>query len=84
MAVYVFYYNAHSKSHSDPRDICMLALFYQLPNYNLLPSMLFTLWRDTTSKLWTPVHSFTFLLPFTIYLLYLLSCKLLSFTTRYA
>jgi hypothetical protein len=31
-----------------------------------------------------PVHSFTLLLPFTIYSLYLHSCKLLSFTTRYA
>jgi hypothetical protein len=27
--------------------------------------MLFTLWRNTTSELWTPVHSFTLLLPFT-------------------
>jgi hypothetical protein len=27
--------NAQSESHSDPHDICMLALFYQLPNYNL-------------------------------------------------
>jgi hypothetical protein len=29
-----------------------------------LPNMLFILWRDTYSELWTPVHSFTFLLPF--------------------
>jgi hypothetical protein len=36
MAVYVFYYNTQSKSHSDPCDICMLSLFYQLPNCNLL------------------------------------------------
>jgi hypothetical protein len=35
MAVYVFCCNAQSKSHSDPRDIGMLSLFYQLPNYNL-------------------------------------------------
>jgi hypothetical protein len=35
MAVYVFYCNAQSKSHSDPHDICILSLFYQLPNYNL-------------------------------------------------
>jgi hypothetical protein len=33
--VYVFCYNAQSESHSDPHDICMLALFYQLPNCNL-------------------------------------------------
>jgi hypothetical protein len=49
-----------------------------------LPSMLFILWRDTTSELWTLVHSFTMLILFTIYSLYLHSCKLLSFTTRYA
>jgi hypothetical protein len=55
--VYVFYRNAHSESHSDPHDICMLALFYQLPNCNLFTSMLLLiLWRDTTSELWTPVH----------------------------
>jgi hypothetical protein len=29
--------------------------------------MLFILWRDTTSELWIPVHSFTLLLPFTVY-----------------
>jgi hypothetical protein len=33
--VYVFYRNAQSESHSDPHNICMLALFYQLPNCNL-------------------------------------------------
>jgi hypothetical protein len=35
MAVYVSCCNAQSKSHSDPLDICMLSLFYQLPNCNL-------------------------------------------------
>jgi hypothetical protein len=54
------------------------------PTVICLPSMLFILWRDTTSELWTPVHSFTLLLLFTIYLLYLHSCKLLSFSTWYA
>jgi hypothetical protein len=59
--------------------------FINCPTVICLPSMLlFLLWRDTTSELWTPVHSFTLLLPFTIYLFYLHSCKLLSFTTRYA
>jgi hypothetical protein len=67
MAVYVFCCNAQSKSHSDPRDIYTLSLFYQLPNCNYLPSMLlFILWRDTTSELWTPVqislHCYTILL----------------------
>jgi hypothetical protein len=54
------------------------------PNVICLPSMLlFILWRDTTSELWTPVHSFTLLLPFTVYLFYLYSCKLLPlFTTN--
>jgi hypothetical protein len=37
------------------------------PTVICLSSMLFILWRDTTSELWTPVHSFTLLLPFTIY-----------------
>jgi hypothetical protein len=55
------------------------------PTIICLPSMLlFILWRDTTSELWTPVHSFILLLPFTFYLFYLYSCKLLSFTIRYA
>jgi hypothetical protein len=72
MAVYVFCCNAQSKSHSDPRNICMLSLFYQFPNYNLFTQhVLFILWRDTT--LWTPVqfpshcyHLFTLLALFTI------------------
>jgi hypothetical protein len=42
------------------------------PTVIYLPSMLFILWRDTSSELWTPVHSFTFLLPSTIYSHYLL------------
>jgi hypothetical protein len=67
MAVYVFCRNAHSKPHSDPRDVYTLTLLYQLPNYNLFTQhALFILWRDTTSELWTPVqfplHSFTVLL----------------------
>jgi hypothetical protein len=35
ITVYILWCNAHSESHSDPHDICMLALFYQLPNCNL-------------------------------------------------
>jgi hypothetical protein len=35
ITVYVLYCNVHSESHSDPHDIYMLALFYQLPNCNL-------------------------------------------------
>jgi hypothetical protein len=41
------------------------------PTVICLPNMLlFILWRDTTSELWTLVHSFILLLPFTFYLLY--------------
>ena len=33
----------------------------QLPSYNLFTQYVsYLLWRDTTSELWTPVHSFTF------------------------
>ena len=63
MAVYVFCCNAQSKSHSDLLDISRLSLFYQLPNCNLFTQhVLFILWRDTTSELWTPVHSFTLII----------------------
>jgi hypothetical protein len=73
MVVYVSCCNAQSKSHSDPRDICTLSLFYQLPNCNLFTQhVLFILWRDTTSELWTLVqfplycyHLFTLLALFT-------------------
>jgi hypothetical protein len=57
MVVYVFCCNAQSKSHSDPLDICTLSLFCQLPNCNLFTQhVLFILWRDTISELWTPVQ----------------------------
>jgi hypothetical protein len=74
MAVYVFCCNAQSKSHSDLLDISRLSLFYQLSNCNLFTQhVLFILWRDTTSELWTPVlfssycyHMFTLLALFTL------------------
>jgi hypothetical protein len=53
------------------------------PTVIYLPNMLFILWRDISREVWTSVHSFTFLLMFTIYSLYLHSHKLLSFTTLY-
>jgi hypothetical protein len=64
MTVYVFCRNAQSESHSDPHDICTLYLLYQLPNCILFTQhVLFILWRDTTSELWTlvqfPLHCFT-------------------------
>jgi hypothetical protein len=75
ITVYVFCRNAQSEPHSDPCDVCTLSLLYNCPTIICLPSMLlFILWRDTTSELWTPVqfplHSFTVLL----YSLCLLSC----------
>jgi hypothetical protein len=74
MAVYVFCCNSQSKSYSDLLDISHLSLFYQLPNCNLFTQhVLFILWRDTTSELWTPVlflsycyHLFTLLVLFTL------------------
>jgi hypothetical protein len=45
--------------------IVMHSLFCQLPNYNLFTQHVISLWRDTSSELWTPVHYFTFILPST-------------------
>jgi hypothetical protein len=45
--------------------IVMHSLFCQLPKYNLFTQHVISLWRDTSSELWTPVHSFTFILPST-------------------
>ena len=65
MAVYVFCCNAQSESHSDPHDICMISLFYQLPNYNLFTQhvVIYLMERDHS---WTadlgPI-SFTLLSP---------------------
>jgi hypothetical protein len=45
--------------------IVMHSLVCQLPNYNLFTQHVISLWRDTSSELWTPIHSFTFILPST-------------------
>ena len=37
--------------------IVMPSLFVNCPTVICSPNMLFILWRDTTSELWTPVHS---------------------------
>jgi hypothetical protein len=75
ITVYLFCCNAQSEPHSDPRDVCMLSLFYQLPSM-----LLFILWRDASSELWTPVqfplHCFTILL---LLALFTLLALLLSF-----
>ena len=40
--------------------IVMRSIFCQLPSCNLFTQHVsYLLWRDTTSELWTPVHSFT-------------------------
>jgi hypothetical protein len=46
-----------------------------------LLSMLFILWRDTSSELWTLVHSFTFLLPFTLQALFTFSQTIIFYNT---
>jgi hypothetical protein len=50
--------------------IVMHSLFCQLPNCNLFTQHVISLWRDTSSELWTPIHSFTFILPSTINIVY--------------
>ena len=43
--------------------IVMRSIFCQLPNCNLFTQHVsYLLWRDTTSELWTPVHSFTLII----------------------
>jgi hypothetical protein len=54
------------ETYHDPHDICTLSLLYQFPNCNLFTQhVLFILWRDTASELWTPVqfplHCYTIL-----------------------
>jgi hypothetical protein len=70
--------------------IVMHPLFYQLPNCNLFTQHVISLWRDTSSELWTPVHSFTYILSSTtstIYFpqalfIYLLQTNILFHTIR--
>jgi hypothetical protein len=50
--------------------IVMHYLFYQLPNCNLFTQHVISLWRDTSSELWTPVHSFTYILSSTVSTVY--------------
>ena len=43
---------------------CHVLTIYQLPSCNLFTQHVnYILWRDTTSELWTPVHSFTLIKP---------------------
>ena len=44
--------------------IVMRSIFCQLPSCNLFTQHVsYLLWRDTSSELWTPVHSFTLIKP---------------------
>jgi hypothetical protein len=45
--------------------IVMHSLFCELPNCNLFTQRVISLWRDTSSELWTMFHCFTFILPST-------------------
>ena len=66
MAVYVFCRNALSKTHSSHHDMyvhCYAFSICQLPSCNLFTQhVIYLLWRDTSSELWTPVHSFTLII----------------------
>jgi hypothetical protein len=50
--------------------IVMHSLFCQLPKCNLFTQHVISLWRDTSSEMWTLVHCFTFILPSTASTLY--------------
>jgi hypothetical protein len=80
MAVYVFCRNAQSKPHSDPRDVCMLSLLYQLPNCNLFTHHAFISYGETPLVNCGPRSNFLYIaLPFYFYPHCLLSCILLSY-----
>ena len=66
ITVYVFCRNAHMNIIVTIMSyicIVMRSIFCQLPSYNLFTQHVSYLsWRDTTSELWTPVHSFTLII----------------------
>ena len=66
ITVYVFYRNAHMNVILIIMSyicIVMRSIFCQLPNCNLFTlHVSYLLWRDTTSELCTPVHSFTLII----------------------
>src|SRR6185369_11986474 len=63
MTVYVSCRNARIKYHSNHHVMymhCHALTICQLPSCNLFTQHVsYLLWIDTTSELWTPVHSFT-------------------------
>jgi hypothetical protein len=62
--------------------IVMHSLFCQLPNCNFLTQHVISLWRDTSSELWTPVHSFIFILPSTASNVYFLQALFILLTAN--
>jgi hypothetical protein len=81
MEVYVFCCNAQTKSHSDPLRYACYLYSINCPTIICLPNMLlFILWRDTTSQLWTPVQ---FPLHFYYYLLSLARFTLLALLSSF-
>jgi hypothetical protein len=66
MTVYVSCCNAQNKSHSSHHVMymhCYAFSICQLPSCNLFTQhVIYLLWRDTSSELWTPVHSFTLII----------------------
>ena len=74
MAVYVLWCNAQNKSHSNHLT-CIRPYSVNCPSVICLPSMLYILWRDASSELWTPVLSFTLIQTSTAILFSLLYCK---------
>jgi hypothetical protein len=52
--------------------IVMHFLFCQFPNCSLFTQHVISLWRDTSSELWTLVYSFTFILSSTASIIYFL------------
>jgi hypothetical protein len=85
MVVYVFCHNAQSESHSDPHDICTLSLLYQLPDCNLFTQHVVISYGETPLENCGPRSNFLYIaITIYYYSLYLHSCILLPFTTRYA
>jgi hypothetical protein len=58
--------------------IVMHSLFSQLPNCNLFTQHVISLWRGTSSELWTSVHSFTLIIPSTARTVYFLQALFTS------
>jgi hypothetical protein len=58
--IYVFCRNAQSESHRDPHDICMLSLFYQLPNCNF-PTCCYLSYGETPLVNYGPRANFLYI-----------------------